>query len=56
MTEVDEEGETRIVELDGHPFFIATLFQPELSALSGIKHPLIAAFAQTAAERQAGKV
>jgi CTP synthase (UTP-ammonia lyase) len=50
VTGVDEEGEIRIVELDGHPFFIATLFQPELSAVSGIKHPLIAAFAQTAAE------
>jgi CTP synthase (UTP-ammonia lyase) len=50
VTGVDQEGEIRIIEIPGHPFFIATLFQPELSALSGIRHPLIAAFAQTAAE------
>jgi CTP synthase (UTP-ammonia lyase) len=30
---VDGAGEVRIVELDGHPFYIATLFQPELRAL-----------------------
>jgi hypothetical protein len=26
---------------NGHPFFVATLFQPELSALSGTKHPFV---------------
>lgn len=29
---VDDQDEIRAVELDGHPFFVATLFQPELSA------------------------
>jgi CTP synthase (UTP-ammonia lyase) len=29
----DETGEIRAVELDGHPFFVATLFQPERAAL-----------------------
>jgi CTP synthase (UTP-ammonia lyase) len=38
---VDDHDEVRAVELDGHPFFIATLFQPELNASS----PLIKAFA-----------
>jgi CTP synthase (UTP-ammonia lyase) len=40
----DENKEPRIVELDNHRFFFATLFQPELSALSGKTHPLIVAF------------
>jgi CTP synthase (UTP-ammonia lyase) len=46
----DDTGEVRAVELAGHPFFLATLFQPELSALSGTPHPLVRAFAR-AAER-----
>lgn len=49
VTGVDEAGEVRVIELNGHPFFVATLFQSELSALSGSKHPLVAAFAHTAA-------
>lgn len=40
----DKEGEVRIIELEGHPFFIATLFQPERSSLKGKTHPLINAF------------
>jgi CTP synthase (UTP-ammonia lyase) len=32
------------VELDGHPFFVATLYQPERSGLAGRRHRLIAAF------------
>lgn len=40
----DGAGDVRAVELDGHPFFIATLFQPERSGLEGRPHPLIAAF------------
>ncbi|XXX72050.1 hypothetical protein WMF30_30830 [Sorangium sp. So ce134] len=45
----DEEGAVRAVELDGHPFFVATLFQPELSAFQGTVHPLVRAFARAAA-------
>lgn len=44
----DTAGDVRAVELDGHPFFIATLFQPERFALEGKVHPLIAAFIRTA--------
>jgi CTP synthase (UTP-ammonia lyase) len=40
----DRAGDVRAVELDGHPFFVATLYQPERSGLSGTRHPLIAAF------------
>ena len=45
---VDENGETRIMELLEHPFFVGTLFQPERSAFSKIVHPLIKAFLQAA--------
>ena len=45
---VDTEGETRIMELINHPFFIGTLFQPERSAFKNSVHPLIKAFLQKA--------
>jgi CTP synthase (UTP-ammonia lyase) len=40
----DQAGEVRAVELDRHPFFIATLFQPERAALRGETPPLVRAF------------
>ena len=40
----DMAGDVRAVELEGHPFFFATLFQPERSAFSGRSHPLVTAF------------
>ena len=46
----DDAGDVRAVELAGHPFFVATLFQPELAALRGERHPLVAAFAAAASE------
>jgi len=45
----DETGEVRAVELEGHPFFLATLFQPERAALRGEVPPLVAAFVRAAA-------
>ena len=40
----DRNGEVRGVELAGHPFFVAALFQPERRALTGEVPPLVAAF------------
>ena len=41
-------------ELPGHPFFVATLFQPQMSALEdGTLHPLVRAFAAEAARVRA---
>jgi len=45
----DDAGEIRAVELEGHPFFFATLFQPERAALDGVSHPLIEAFVRAVA-------
>lgn len=45
----DDSGEVRAVELDAHPFFVATLFQPERAALAGKPAPLVAAFVKACA-------
>jgi len=39
------EGELRIVELTDHPFFLATLFLPQMRSTSSQPHPLLAGFA-----------
>jgi CTP synthase (UTP-ammonia lyase) len=46
---VDINEEIRIVELEDHPFFIGTLFQPERSALLEKHHPIINAFVSSSA-------
>ncbi|MGR2929958.1 CTP synthase C-terminal region-related (seleno)protein [Acidithiobacillus ferriphilus] len=48
-TAEDESGEVRGIELDGHPFFVGTLFQPERGALVGKPVPLAIAFLQACA-------
>jgi len=40
----DDDGDPRIVELADHPFFVATLFQPELLSEGEGVHPLVVAF------------
>ena len=46
---VDDAGDVRAVEMDGHPFFVATLFQPERAALRGETPPFVTAFVQAVA-------
>jgi CTP synthase (UTP-ammonia lyase) len=41
-------GEPRGLQLLSHPFFFATLYQPERSALSGHSHPLVQALVAAA--------
>lgn len=45
----DDNGEIRAVELQSHPFFVATLFQHERHALAGRPAPLVQAFLRAAA-------
>jgi CTP synthase (UTP-ammonia lyase) len=40
----DEDGNLRLVELVDHPFYLGSLFQPELSSSRSVMHPLIAGF------------
>lgn len=48
VTGVDKDGTARIIEIEQHPFFIGTLFQPERSALKRLTHPLVKALLQAA--------
>ncbi|MFF2950738.1 hypothetical protein ACFVVU_05215 [Kitasatospora sp. NPDC057965] len=51
----DDSGQLRILELpaETHPFFLASLFQPELAGDGTRAHPMIRAFAAAAAGRMA---
>jgi CTP synthase (UTP-ammonia lyase) len=52
----DDDGDPRIAELPGHPFFLAALFQPELSGDPGRPHSIVQAFARaTARHSDAGR-
>ncbi|MEU6232329.1 hypothetical protein [Kitasatospora sp. NPDC047058] len=46
----DDEGDLRVLELPGHPFFLASLFQPELAGDGTRVHPVIRALAAAAVE------
>jgi CTP synthase (UTP-ammonia lyase) len=45
---VDDQDDVRAVELERHPFFVSTLFQPEMQA----GNPLVAAFVRAASRRR----
>jgi CTP synthase (UTP-ammonia lyase) len=45
----DSAGELKAVELRDHPFFVATLFQPERAALEDRVPPLVGAFVEACA-------
>jgi CTP synthase (UTP-ammonia lyase) len=44
ITSWDDDGDVRGVELRGHPFFVATLFQPERAALHARVPPIVRAY------------
>ncbi|MFE2261128.1 CTP synthase C-terminal region-related (seleno)protein [Streptomyces griseosporeus] len=52
----DEEGHVRVAELPGHPFFLATLFQPELYGDGSRPHPVVRALARAAVAHARGEV
>ena len=45
---VDDTGEVRAVEREDHPFFLATLFQPQLRSAPGHPHPVFAGLLKAA--------
>ena len=47
VTGFDSEGEARIVELPGHPFFLGTLFVPQAQSSPAQPHPLVNGFIQS---------
>lgn len=48
----ESAGEARIVELRTHPFFIGTLFVPQMRSKRDAPHPLIKAFVQATVDSQ----
>ena len=48
---VDPENTARIIELKDHPFFMATLFLPQLSSSLKKPHPLLLAFLNAVIKR-----
>jgi CTP synthase (UTP-ammonia lyase) len=50
FTGFDDTGQVRMAELPGHPFYLATLFQPELAGDGSQPHPILRAFASAAAQ------
>jgi CTP synthase (UTP-ammonia lyase) len=51
---VDDQHDIRAFELDGHPFYVATLFQPEMHVLRGAPSPLMNAFVHACARQTQG--
>ena len=51
---VGTDGEVRLVELPGHPFFVATLFLPQSRSAVGAPHPLLAGWAAAVSEARVG--
>ncbi|WP_239589944.1 CTP synthase C-terminal region-related (seleno)protein [Streptomyces aureoverticillatus] len=56
FTGADEEGLVRVAELPGHPFFLATLFQPELYGDGSRPHAIVRALAGAAVAHAAAGV
>jgi CTP synthase (UTP-ammonia lyase) len=52
----DDDGDVRVVELHGHPFYLATLFQPERSSTEDAPHGLIVGLVAAAAGVEAPAV
>jgi len=50
------QGEVRAIESSKHRFFIATLFQPQLSSNVGKAHPIIVEFLRVAAKWKVQKL
>lgn len=52
---VNDAGEARVLEDPLRPFYVATLFQPQLSSAPEQPHRLICAYLNSAAQFQSGK-
>jgi CTP synthase (UTP-ammonia lyase) len=50
VTGVGDDGEARIIELDSHPFFLATLYCFQTRSEPSRAHPLVAGFVNATRE------
>ena len=51
ISAVDETGEVRAIERTDHPFFVGTLYQPQLSTSEATPHPVFVGLLEAAAGR-----
>jgi len=49
----DDEGVVRAVELNAHPFFVGTLFIPQMTSTPAVPHPLISGFVKACSSEYA---
>jgi CTP synthase (UTP-ammonia lyase) len=49
----DNTGEVRAIERTDHPFFVGTLYQPQLRSTAREPHPVFVGFLEAAAQRHA---
>src|SRR5262245_4040505 len=56
FTAHDDAGDVRALELPDHPFFLGTLFQPELAGDGTRPHPVVRAFADACVARASAAV
>jgi CTP synthase (UTP-ammonia lyase) len=49
----DLNGEIRIIEVRGHPFFVGTLFVPQLQSREEAPHPIVNGFLRAVQQRKA---
>jgi CTP synthase (UTP-ammonia lyase) len=53
ITGVDADGDARVFELADHPFYVATLFVPQMRSKPGRPHPVVTRFVAAAASVRA---
>jgi CTP synthase (UTP-ammonia lyase) len=51
VTGADNEGEVRVIELPNHPFFLGTLFVPQVRSTPKNPHPIVTAFLKAVVEK-----
>ena len=51
ITATDGTGEVRAIERVDHPFFVGTLYQPQLSSAEGAPHPVFVGLLEAARAR-----
>lgn len=51
----DSEGEARVMELSGHPYFVGTLFVPQFRSTADCPHPLVTEFLRAAIANAKGE-
>lgn len=44
VSAIDDTGEVRAIERTDHPFFVATLYQPQLRSSAEDPHPIFVGF------------